>query len=516
MSETIKLENAGPVESLTVPILDEGGITVIKGMNDCGKSLSLEAFQALLGGSQKIRKRFGSPQGVVEGLGATIRLMANARASGECEAVSLTGKLDIGDLIDPGLKNPVAADKERIKTLLTVRGVKADIGLFCPMAGISQDEMKQFASDATLASTHLVDMAARLKTDFEAASRKAGDNAKTAEADARAKRESAEGIDLEAESDGEKLQDRLEVAIRDETTVIQTRDNSVAAFDKVAKARTKLAEAKTNYDGPTLEEAKKRVDEVGDHLDSARVEVAARRKALEAAEEEESRLDTLFRMAIDKRTATAQHEDAMAGWSETIADAANVEEVSNADIQAAVQAVRDARDAAENGVRIRDAKKALAEADDLQSDANLHQNVAEQLRDAAKGTIDVLAKAVKAGALIPVTDDNGKFRFAVKPENGEDRRTYYHNLGPGLRTSIAIREVAACLRDLDPEVIKHAVVVLPQSPWEGLDWLERLRVYKEVKQLGVNVVTGECDKDPANTGGIRAEVFVPNEPEVTA
>ena len=199
----------------------------------------------------------------------------------------------------------------------------------------------------------------------------------------------------------------------------------------------------------------------------------------------------------------------MAGWAQTIESAATVEAVSDKELSEAADSIKKARDAANTGVRIRDAKKALAEADDLQIDADTLQQQADQLRDAAKGTNDVLAEAVQAGVLIPVTDDSDNFRFAVKSENGDDRRTYYHDLGPGRRTMIAVTEAASCLRALDPDALKIALIVLPQAMWQDLDYENRCLVYEHVRGLGVNLVAAQCDSEPSNTGGIRVEVFEP-------
>ena len=512
MSETIHIENAGPVESLDVPITDEGGIHVIRGMNDAGKTESLKAIDALLGGNAKIKKRYGTPQGLIEGLGATIKLMANARASGECEAVSLSGKLDIGTLIDPGLKDPVAADKARIKALLTVRGIKADLDIFLPLAGGDENAhywLATIASDSTQAATDLVDMAARLKKDFEKEAREVVDEALNSEAAARAKRELAADVDLNGVSTAEILQGQLETAIKHEAEVKQCRTSYDAAQRVAEFALNDLRKAEASYAGPTVAEAAESVDRIGNALDAARDEVAARRKVLDAAMQEESRLETAHAMAVDKRAAAVQHDNDMAGWREAIEAAADIGQASDDDITKAAEAVTKARESAENGVRIRDAKKALAEAEVLQAAANRLTEEAGQLRDAAKGTADILAASVQAGTLLPVTDDNGNFRFAVKSENGDDRRIYYHELGPGRRTAIAAMEVASCLRDADPDAIRHALVVLPQPMWEGLDWEQRRHVWEHVKRLRINLATGECDKDPANSGGIRVEVFEP-------
>ena len=509
MSQTIKIENAGPVESLTVPVQDKGGIVVIMGPNDSGKSESLKAYQKLLGGNEQIRKRYGTPRGVVEGLGVKLSLMANTRVSGECEAVSLEGELDIGELIDPGVKDPRRADALRIKALLKVRGVRANLARFLPLVGDDEHWLGELASDGTHAAIDLVDMAAGLKKDFEKESRSLADYAKTAEAGARAKRESAEGLDMDAVSNADILQGQWEAAIKHEATTTQTRVAQVTALNKRDTAKRNLAEAEAGYKGPTLVDAQAALNEADKAETDAgnAVEIAQRElnKAQSLLEATQSRC----RKSMAQRDATAQHQQVMAGWAETIAAAADVEGVSDADMESATHAVLDARSAVEHGVRVRDAKKALAEAADLQIDADTLQKQADQLRDAAKGTNDVLADAVSVGTLIPVADDNGNFRFAVQSKNGDDRRTYYHDLGPGRRTMIAVTEAASCLRALDPDALKIALIVLPQGPWQDLDYANRCLVREHVRSLGVNLVAAQCDSEPSATGGIRAEVFEP-------
>ena len=243
MDKTITLTDANAVKDLTITIPDGGNIIIIHGPNDCGKSKTLDTIDRMCGGNAQIQKRFGSKRGVVEGLGVRLDLMANVRASGECEAVSLSGKLDIGDVIDPGLKNPVAADAVRIKALLTVRGVKANLGRFVCLVGDDEYWLGELASDATRAATDLVAMATRLKMDFEKESRSLVDYAKTAEASARAKREVADGVDMEAVSDADILQGQLEAAIKHETATTQTRVAWAVAMNKQAVAKRDLAEA---------------------------------------------------------------------------------------------------------------------------------------------------------------------------------------------------------------------------------------------------------------------------------
>ena len=71
-TETIEVADIGPVERLSIKVAP--GVTVLHGMNDSGKSLTIEAVQKLLGGKQKVTQRDDAESsGYVEGLGVTIR-----------------------------------------------------------------------------------------------------------------------------------------------------------------------------------------------------------------------------------------------------------------------------------------------------------------------------------------------------------------------------------------------------------------------------------------------------------
>ena len=89
-------------------------------------------------------------------------------------------------------------------------------------------------------------------------------------------------------------------------------------------AKLNLALVAAAYRGPTVAAAKEAVDRIGNDLDAARDEVAARRKVLDTAMQEESRLETAYAMATDKRHAAVQHENDLAGWREAIEAAAAV------------------------------------------------------------------------------------------------------------------------------------------------------------------------------------------------
>ncbi len=164
--ETVTVQDVGPVQSLSVPI--QPGVVVLRGPNDCDKSETLKAMSRLTGGTDTITRRDKSACGYVEGLGVKISVRQSARRTGELEAVSIEGKLSIADLVSPPIKDPVAADRQRIKALLQLTGVKADASLF---SGLWNHLESQVLSADCTQTDDLVEMAARIKRCLESASR---------------------------------------------------------------------------------------------------------------------------------------------------------------------------------------------------------------------------------------------------------------------------------------------------------------------------------------------------------
>lgn len=136
--KAIEIENIAAVKHVTIPYPDGGGIVVLKADNGKGKSTTLAAIESAVTGNGSLSVRDGALKGTVSAFGVTITVGKNTRRKGELSVTSLDGKLSIGELIDPGRKEPEAADARRIKALLALVGAEADPSLFHELFGGKQ------------------------------------------------------------------------------------------------------------------------------------------------------------------------------------------------------------------------------------------------------------------------------------------------------------------------------------------------------------------------------------------
>ena len=112
---SITIRNIGPIEELSIPVPKHGGVVVLKGRNGKGKSQALAATESLIrGNGTALSHRDGSLKGEVNGFGARLTVARHTRRTGELDVVSLEGKLDVSQVVYPGIKEPGAADAKRI------------------------------------------------------------------------------------------------------------------------------------------------------------------------------------------------------------------------------------------------------------------------------------------------------------------------------------------------------------------------------------------------------------------
>ena len=180
----ITLQNVGAISHAVVPLSEEGGVTVFRGRNGCGKSIGLDTISALASGRGKLPPlRDGQKTGLVSGFGSRIdlRLAGSRRGGGKPELVveSIEGKFSISDLVNPNIQDPKAADKARLKALITLLGVDATPDLFVPLFESREDFDKNVSKSST-DTTDPILMAERVKRDIEEKARIEEDRARRA------------------------------------------------------------------------------------------------------------------------------------------------------------------------------------------------------------------------------------------------------------------------------------------------------------------------------------------------
>lgn len=505
MSE-IYVENVGKIDRFTIPIADEGGITVIRGENDIGKSILIRCVAAIAGEKIRLSVRDNQPQGLIEGLGVRITVGGRQLSAGELEAETLSGKFSVAELVDPRLKTEAAAAAARIKALLSVTEVHADPTLFYGPCG-GKELFQEHVKPDRLKDADLVEMARRVREDFHDAARAAEGRSETCYSRAAGLRESIHGLDLEAPHDEEQLRKAREDAVRGEDRITAKRDECDRALKQIEEDEQTLEQlgaslpdlrAKDarleNAIGKAEEEAE-RVAAAAQEVARLEAELAKAKQTHAAAVEAKDRADQDVAAARESHTDAAAEHERFAAIRERInrRDQWQRERPTDQALEAAkARAVR-AREAESRGVEIRRAlevKRKISEAEAEGQEAKIE---AERLRDAAVSTDTVLSNAVKSPKFRVV---NGE--LVVATERGEN--TPYRELSDGIRWKLALEEAARTLRKFSKSQL--ALLPVPQEAWDGLSNRNRGLIARYCKHFRISAVTAQAD-----AGDLRAEIY---------
>lgn len=469
----ITLKNIGPIENVTLPIPEEGGVVVLRGRNGCGKSTALDAIQTAITGKGKPPLRDKTAKGEVHAGGVSLTVAKSVRRSGELMVTSLDSRLSVADLVDPGIIDPVRADASRIKALVNLS-----------RAEIFPGDLHGFP-DNLLDGLNLADPVAamaELKKRLDIGAREYEKLAKDSAAKAAALLESA--------GDPGPLPDEaaLQAALSDAQRRVD-RLNDLAEQSRVAKNRAAAAQAKL----ATME----RVDVAA--LTVARDHAVSNAEAKRRAAQQ---LKDAYNAAVEAfKSATAERDQ----WQTRLESAMQVADMraqlgtqiaeslipdptpgQRAEAQAALDAALQAMTAA---AQARSALQARAKGDELASEALRLEEESNLLRRKARQTEEILSEII-ADLGCPLRCIDG--RLVTNTTRGP---TYYADLSEGERWTIALDIAVGAIGE-------RGLLVVPQAAWEGLDPINRALIADHAQQHGVVIITAECD-----TGDLGASVF---------
>lgn len=472
---TLTLKDIGPVENVTIEV-PESGVAVLRARNGMGKSIALDAVEAMVSGQGGAPVRDGQTNGEVSGFGAVMRVGRRTSRLGELLVTSLEGRLSPADLVDPGIDNPEAADAKRIKALVQLAGVSAEPALFYGVTG-GKEAFDELVPDLK-ETNDVLQMATQVKRSLEARARLVESQAEGARGKAKAHAEAASSIDPAIVTDATALQDALEEALQDHARLKGLHEQGLDVSMKASKARHSLAA----YTGQlTPDRADELEREAADSYEAAKVAVRDCETTLADLRLEMERGKSAWNKAIDAKRHAESQAKLVDAWKSAIAESEKAfpgpEEVAEA---AAV--VESARKDVEAGVLARHAQDEQLKAAEARHAADALEAEARRLRDAAGEVDGVLSSLVgKLGIDLKVWAG----RLVLETKRG---RTYYGDLSHGERWIIAI--------DLCVDVIgTNGVIVVPQESWEGLDPENRQKIAAHAKKRGVLILTAEASDD---------------------
>jgi len=493
MSNSITLENVGAVSHAVVPLSEDGGVTIFQGRNGCGKSTALDAVSTLASGRGKLPPiRDGQKTGIVSGFGSRIdlRLAGSRRGGGKPELVveSIEGKFSISDLVNPNIQDPKAADKARLKALITLLGVDATPDLFVPLF----ETKKEFDENVSKSSTETTDpilMAERVKRDIE-------EKARVEEERARRVFAEHDALTVGAEFDPSDIIDDMAGYYAEMDTANTHLNKLAVAHESYRKVMGSVEEAKRAIVVCDIAQKERTIQSEEDAVHE-RAEMNAdaetQIKALhERISEFESRINELENDIQRRRSenaasnrlinATKAELDSLAGYKKIVAQSETVKPVDADAMNAARQAVDALRSKLDRSAVAKENKRKQDSAKATLQRAESIRDKAAHLREAARRCDVILTELIGADSPLRIVDG----RMVVDTERGE---TFYSELSDGERWKAAFEVVAQHVHR-DPD--KIAVLTIPQVGWESLDPTNQNLVVELSKRYRINTITAEA------------------------
>ncbi len=495
IAPTIEVKNLGPIADLAFS-LPAPGVTVLRAPNGSGKSILLDGVATAAAGKGKLPLKDNATRGHLAAFGAKVSIGKTTRHNGEFDAVNLEGRFDLALLVDPGIKSPDAADAKRIKALIHLLEVKADPSLFSDDEAFDAAEFAEIVKPESLEADDPVEMARRIKADYDERARIEEAHAEQAIGQARSAEEAAGQVDITQPHDEVELRAAYNQR-RDEWQRLRLqRMQWISLRERAAAAHERLTAAEQTVDVETAQTAHFEAEEA---TASAADEVDRLRKLLETAERKHT--DALHTAASTKQILDAVRRSAslIEAARAEVALFEDADEVTPEAVAAAQERADDAAGAMDAGSRIRQALEQQATADQHRQRAKECRERAERIRATGGATEDVLSRAINCDALA-VRSVGGATRLVVTnhPRRDEVGQLPYSELSHGERWRIAI-DLAA------DRVGEGGLIVVPQEAWEGLDGDARRAVHEHAAMRGVYALAAEASQNGQR--GMVAEGF---------
>ena len=478
---SVLIENVGAIDRLTIPVPDGGGVVVLRGPNGIGKTTALDGVSALVNGGKPPGLRDGAKRGVIEGLGARITVGLSSRRSGEIEVRSLEGRLDVSDIVDPGIASVEAADARRIRALVAVAGVSASSETFADLVPGGADEIEASVPERVLGSGDVLEIAGAVKRMLESSARKIETQAENAEGKARTLAAQAGEVDADQVVDPARLQSDFEDAVR--------RQQEIEAADAAwTKAQATVAECEAGLSAGTdavdIDVLRARSKVLAAEFDERQKTLVDLEQQLEAARANLQQTRNDIRLVDEQMAAAKRDRERVSALRKMLDEAKAVPSVERNQIESARLCVEMAREAIERGALLRAAVEKKQQATAAFAEVSALRRQAEKLRASAAGTDGILSDLVaKLGVPLSVKVVDGRTRLVTETDRG---LIPFADLSAGERWRVAL--------DIAIEAVGvRGLLVIRQEAWEGLDPANRAEIAAHCQKRGAVLLTAEAD-----------------------
>lgn len=477
---TIEIENVGPiVGGFSIDLSPGPGLYILRGGMGCGKSHTLECIDLIAGHKVDISLRDGALGGKVAGFGSSFPVTRAriGKRKGEFEGISLDAeKFTLEDITDPPVKDPIKADAHRIKAIASMTRSKSEPAEYHRLAG-GAEEFAALTKSVDLNTDDPVLLASRIKGAFDAAAKSAESLAEYAAGQAKAYEASTTGINLDAPSDAATLAEAVDAAVADRSRLATLEKEVERAVKLRLDAKSKLDKTRTSYEGPTVARAEAMQKQADAEVTTCVGKVAELRAALQQAEVDRDKAQARLASANAAVLSARQHAELTAQLEELIErDTATLP--SEDEIEASDKALAAARAAQELGVRVRDAKKKLIDAQNKSEESEWQKARAETLRNAAKQTFNILMKSVKLDSVRVQTINDVPRLVYEHPVRGE---TLFSDLSDGERVCATIDLLLPTIDTSE----RPGLIAIPQRLFQDLAPSYRDQINEYAREHGI-------------------------------
>lgn len=474
-----RIENVGGCRRATVTLAP--GVVVLTGPNGAGKTSAIRAIARATGADVPLEPRDGSPGGVVEGPGVSLRVRKSVTTNG----TSAAGAADVGplaDLIDPGLKDPDAAARARLRALLRLVPLPPGRDALHELAaGDQQVEHAALGGDRALET--VLDVAQAVLLAAQKLAREAETRATAASGEAAALQAAiaAKGVTAEEAAAPGYTPEEARAIVQDAAREL---DVAREGHRRRREAEARLAAARTaGGQRPDVESARAGAASAAAAVDAAEALLATLREQVAAQEEQ---LRGLRQRHQERTEELGAYEEALRRWDAQQALLAAPVEGPTAEVVAAAEAlyneVAGELALAEKRAEVRQLALRHDEAAGARDSAT---GRAVHLRDLAKGVNKRLAGLLSSAGLEGIAVVDGRLVVDV----GGEQRDFAERLSDGERISAALRVAAVAY--------PGRVVPLDGRFWTALDPARQAAFAAEAERRGLFVLTeapgeGDC------------------------
>lgn len=481
--KSIEIKNVGPIEHLTIPVPEDGGLVVLRGRNGTGKSHALAAVTSLY--NKEVRKGLRHsdrmPSGSIDGLGVTVKFSRSNTAKGELECDTLDSKLDLAKLIDPGIKDPVAADSKRLETIVHLANVKVDEKQWREALSPEIDSPQgQGLNLTTIVTDDPVVTSDRLRRACHDIALKIEKAAETQITEAKALHKSVEHHKFPPTiPENFALLEEFKILAKDAASAEEDRRAGQKAEADILKARAEFAS----------------VVDLSEKIHKAQGDQEFVKNELAKVSEQ---ITELIRHKAALEVDLRHHNDTLRQLQEQARQFEQIKQIveqpipqypTERDVEVLKELVNEKSKEISATEVLREAKKVKDKADRYAEQGAEGERIAERWRELARSMDKVLEDALVAAGFTDIKVHDG--RLCVESDRGLEP---FAELSHGERTKLAFDLAAKGLP-------KDAILVFGQEQYESLDPENREHVRELAQERGLLVFTAMATEGP-----LRAEV----------